>query len=332
MKQNEFLQATESPSIPNTTNPSDLLKLRPDGKLPVLSSRTLAQMLQLAKDNQTDGEELSSLEAERFSRNLSVLTVAKRAQDLRNYLLLEIYETKQWRGQYQTFEECGITITDLSYSQVMKCVKKARVLLDMYEAGMDQIAPKGKQLEALAKLPRIHWIRAWRYVLKAYETGKKSQLATESALNTYCEENHFRCGSWGMKDDAEKPARKNSKSKAIANTRDCRTRSPDADWTLSLSKDEEALLRELHCAGEHLETARSNALPDVSVEQSVRILRTMAATSESESTPVLITKLLDMLEEKDPELANRLHEMALICLHEAYKEEIVRVLKAQICD
>lgn len=324
MKQKEPLPHIESISISNSTNPSDLLKVRSDGKLPLLSSATLAQMLEIAKADQTDGEELSSLEAERFSRNLSVLTVARRALDLRNYLLLEIYETKQWRERYQTFEECGTTITDLSYSQVMKCVKKARVLLDMHEAGMDQIAPKGKQLEALAKLPRIHWITAWRYVLKAYETGKKSQLATESALNRYCEENKFRCGSWGIEDDAEKPVRKNSKSKVVVNIRDCRTKSPDADWTISISKDEEALLMELHRAGEQVEGGNSNASPDVSVEQSIRILRSMANASENDSSPALVIALLDMLEDKDPELANQLREVALICLHEAYKGEIAR--------
>lgn len=99
--------------------------------------------------------------------------------------------------------------------------KKARVLLDMHEAGIDQIAPKGKQVEALAKIPRIHWIPAWRHVLKAYKTGKKSQLATESALNSYCEENHFRCGSWGIQDDTEKPTRKKTKSKVILKTATC---------------------------------------------------------------------------------------------------------------
>lgn len=50
----------------------------------------------------------------------------KRELELRNYLLLEIHEAKQWRNHYQSLEDFAQIEAGIGESQLRKCIDSAR--------------------------------------------------------------------------------------------------------------------------------------------------------------------------------------------------------------
>jgi hypothetical protein len=145
------------------------------------------EKLSRATRESADSPQLTESERDRFSRNCELVRRVGVAIEIRNYVLLEIYETKQWRADYRTIKEFAQAV-GLSKSQLFKCVNAARINLLMAEAGLLAVAPKGRQAELLAKkIEPKHQVEAWRHVLGVAHTKGDGIKVIETALDAFAE-------------------------------------------------------------------------------------------------------------------------------------------------
>ncbi len=112
--------------------------------------KTLAARLRRAVVASTDGVTLSEEEVRSFRENCNVIRKVNLGLELRNYALLEIHEARQWRAEYQSVKDFAKNFAKMSKGHLMKCVDSAAIRLIMVEAGLDAVAPTGRQVEALA--------------------------------------------------------------------------------------------------------------------------------------------------------------------------------------
>ena len=107
--------------------------------------------------------------------------------DLRNYLLWKIYSTGQFRQSDQDFKSFGARMTKLSKSQLRKCVDAGRIRMAMIHAGLDDVRPTGRQVEAFAKIKEEeHTVSAWRYALECMREYGRSDAKASEGLAEYC--------------------------------------------------------------------------------------------------------------------------------------------------
>ena len=234
-----------------------------------------------------------------------------------NYLLLEIHEAKQWRNQYQSLEDFAQIEAGISESQLRKCIDSATVMIDMVEAGMEHIAPKGRQIEEVIKVPRSYRPKAWRHVRKVFERDGRSTDTTTSALRDYCRDRDLTFGR--RKPNGSKniglPSLVRTRGRVLNKTRDARQKSNEADWLGNLSSSEELILSKLHYPTSGEET-NSDPTPEISVTRSIQVLTTIASTQATRNTTDGMAAVLALIAEKNPNLANNLVNVALSGLHE----------------
>lgn len=194
MKKNESENTEAKLPIPQQFPFQHLLPLLPINGLTPGHFRTLAKRLRRAVAAKTDGLILSEEETRSFRENCSVIRKASLGLELRNYSLLEIYEARQWRADYQSVKDFAKFFAQMSKSQLMKCVDSAIIKLSMVEAGLEEVAPKGRQVEALAKVPSENRISAWLHAIKVFEIDGTSYAVAQNALRDYCRDRELPYG------------------------------------------------------------------------------------------------------------------------------------------
>jgi hypothetical protein len=146
------------------------------------------EKLNRATRDSADSPQLTQCERDRFSRNCELVRRVGVAIEIRNYVLLEIHETKQWRADYRTIKEFAQAV-GLSKSHLHKCINAARINLLMTEAGLLAVGPKGRQVELLTKkIEPKHQVEAWRHVLHVAHTKGDGIKVIEMALDAFSEE------------------------------------------------------------------------------------------------------------------------------------------------
>jgi hypothetical protein len=164
----------------------NLLPAIPSGSFTPNHLRILSERLRNAVAAKSNGPDLTEMEANSFRENCVMIRKANLGLALRNYSLLEIYAAHQWRADYQSVEHFAKSVADLSKGQLMKCIDSAAIALAMVEAGLEVVAPSGRQVEELAKVQCDHWAPAWRYALKVFVTDGRSASVAQYALRDYC--------------------------------------------------------------------------------------------------------------------------------------------------
>ena len=144
-----------------------------------------AQLLAEAIQEATSTPNLSERERERFARNSKWIKLVNDATEIRDYALLEIVETKQWRGQFAVIGDFAKSI-GLSRGQIYKCAESARIKVQMAAADLFAVAPKGREIELLAKVEVAHRVAAWQHARKVAQLDGESRSVIEFALRDYC--------------------------------------------------------------------------------------------------------------------------------------------------
>lgn len=132
----------------------------------------------------TDDLLLSSSERERFERNFELIRRVKTAEEVRNYAMLEIHEAKQWRADYRNVVELAKAF-GLSKSQFYKAIKSAEINIQMAQAGLYHLKPKGRHVELLGKFDREHRVAAWSFALVAAGEKGESTKVIDRALDDF---------------------------------------------------------------------------------------------------------------------------------------------------
>ena len=146
-----------------------------------------AKLLAEAMREDTSSPQLSARERQRFLRNCELINRVNIAVEIRNYALLEIYETQQWRSDYSTIAAFAKSIK-MSKSQFFKCIDSARIQIQMAEAGMFAVAPRGREIELLAKIDPTHRIAAWCHARRVAQRDGESLSVILLALRDFCRE------------------------------------------------------------------------------------------------------------------------------------------------
>ena len=146
-----------------------------------------AKLLTAAKQEETSTPQLSARERQRFLRNCELISRVNVAIEVRNYVYLEIIETQQWRSDYPTIAAFAKSV-GVSKSQLYKCADSARINLQMAEAGMFAVAPRGREIELLAKIDPTHRIAAWCHARRVAQRDGESLSVILLALRDFCRE------------------------------------------------------------------------------------------------------------------------------------------------
>ncbi|MDP4625913.1 MAG: hypothetical protein NWT08_12330 [Akkermansiaceae bacterium] len=300
----------------------NLLQFQRSGDLAPVSQRALFEKFHQAKKDQTEDFELSSNEAKRFSENCTVLRRINRDYSLRNYLLLEVHATKQWRNQYQSFEDFAKIEAGLSKAQARRSIDSAKVMIEMIEAGMEHTAPQGRQIEEVIKVPQGHRIEAWRHVLKVYESDGRSADTTKAALRDYCRDRKITFGRRkpnGSKNIGLPSIIDNTLASA---NQDTKKLSNVNSWISRLSNAEKLLFTKLHSKAEDelLDSGNSTA---VSLHESVQFLTTIAFEENNKEASDKVEAILNLLSELDTTLTSYLIRAAFNMLHKRYIDELL---------
>lgn len=329
MKHTQTKLSSKSFTAATLPHPIDVLRMQQSGELAPISAKFLYERLQQAMADRTNDIELSPAESQRFQENRTVIRRVKRELELRNYLLLEIHEAKQWRNQYQSLEEFAQIEAGIGESQLRKCIDSATVMIDMVEAGMEHIAPKGRQVEEVIKVPQSHRPEAWRHTLKVFERDGRSIDTTRAVLRDYCRDRDLLFGR--RKPNGSKniglPSLMRIGGRILNKTRDARQKATKSNWVHNLSSSEKLVFSNLH-RDTNPEDQNSNPAHGISVTKSVQIFTGIASTYANRETQNGMEAALNLLNEKDPCLANHLHHAALICLYDLYKSQLAEDLNS----
>ena len=282
-----------------------------------INPRLFLEALKEAKALQTDSRNLSPEEKIRFDINREILNRCRDDRELRQYSLLEVFETKQWRQNYQSFEEYAFIEGGIKKSQARKRLDSARIAIDFTEAGLENIAPKGRQTEELAKVARAHWIEAWNHVLKVFEIDGSSTEIVKSSLRDYCRDRNLQFGR-----------RKPNGSKNIglpslmiarvpSRIRDARTIEKGGDWVDSLSTGEQDVFKVLPIANDG-STSELSESAEISIHTNIERLMAIASTDHDNSGAEKMRAVLALIQNKDFDLANKLATTALALLYEEF--------------
>lgn len=143
-----------------------------------------AAKLDEAMRAKTKSQLLSPCERERFERNCELIRRVNMADEVRNYVMLEIHQAKQWRADFRNVVELAKSF-GISKSQFYKALKSAQINIQMAEAGLYQLKPKGRHVELLAKIEPKHRVAAWQHALNAADKKGGSSKVIERALDDY---------------------------------------------------------------------------------------------------------------------------------------------------
>jgi len=132
----------------------------------------------------TNSQHLSACERERFDRNCELIRRVNMADEIRNYVMLEIHEAKQWRADFRNVVELAKSF-GISKSQFYKAIKSAEINIQMAQASLFHLRPKGRHVEMLGKIDKKHRVDAWSQALQASAEKASSDKAIERVLDDY---------------------------------------------------------------------------------------------------------------------------------------------------
>jgi len=189
-KKNPLPDAQKSLGFPLT----ELLPRLSNGALQQGHFEILISRMNEAKRHATNGPGLSAWELVRFAENCQVLKKVSLGLEIRNHLLLEIFETNQWRAHYQTVESFAKHVADMSKGQLMKCIDSARIAQLFHEERISATAPTGRHVELLVMVPQDHRIAAWSYAMRVLAVDGTSDENVRVALRDYCRDRNLQFG------------------------------------------------------------------------------------------------------------------------------------------
>lgn len=191
----------------------------------------------------TDSPVLASNELARFKENCRMIGAITLGIELRNYLLWEIFSTGQFRETDQDFVSFGTRLANLKKAQLMRCVHAGRIRIAMIHAKLDDVAPTGRQVEELSKIPTERTVEAWLHALEHMRTHGRSDAMAREGLLDYCRVNKIPFGkrmpNGSRKSGIQRALRRRGKDKAGA-----RSEEPQPDepcWSLS-PREEQVIL------------------------------------------------------------------------------------------
>jgi hypothetical protein len=303
----------------------ELLPTIPRGALSKEHLRILATRLKEAKNAAGHGPELGAEEARLFAENCDVLRKVGMGLALRNYVLLEIYEARQWRAHFQSVEKFAEAVAGISKSQLMKCIDSAKIAMDFHEAGMGAVAPHGRQVELLAMVSAEHRIAAWSHALQVFAVDGESTETARLALRDYCRDRNVRFGR-----------RKSSKSKNIGIPSSFLLPAPSPDHSATAKKPSDVgvgqaplsdlaerfiiSLADASVVAEARTTLRRKSVATVLCE----IVEQMSAESGEDEEVQRIIAGLDSLRTTHPELVEGLRMASLRGLPTLISERLLR--------
>ncbi len=308
----------------------------PSGKLTPEHWLKLAERLRLANAVRSDSPVLNEAESQGFDQNCEIIRKAGIGLQLRNYCLLEAYETQQWRGKYQSIKDFAKDVADLSYSQYRKCLDSAKIALLMAEEGLGSVGPRGRQVEELAKVAPDHRLAAWQAVLLAFESHGNSVSEAKHVLCNYCDEHGIKFGRRepnGSKKRGHGSAMRPDFGKATVETPLQQSETIE-DWTENLSNTEDhALIGILHL----------DTLQDFFEEFDAKspgkligkMLRELGSDHHNDQTSERMEAALSIVLAKEPALEEKLCKLALGLLAQVisqkleYSIRVSRIAKAE---
>ena len=311
---------------------SHLLPTIPLGGLAPEHWLTLGERLRLANAVKSDSPVLNEAESQSFRQNCEVIRMAGIGLQLRNYSLLEVYEGQQWRAKFQSIKEFAEKVASLSKSQVMKCIDSAKISLLMAAAGLGAVAPRGRQVEELAKVAPEHRLAAWQAVLLAFELHGNSVSETKHVLCNYCDEHGIRFGRRepnGSKKGGHGSAMQPDHSNANAVTPHQQPENRK-DWTENLSNSECDTL---------IGILPSDVLVDAVCEfdgknpgeEIGKIVQEIGSEQHNDKTSERMEAALNLVVEKDPVTGEKLRKLGLSLLAGAISQKLEhRIMESRI--
>ena len=305
---------------------SQLLPTIPSGGLTPAHWLTLAERLRLATDVKSDGPLLNEAESRNYRQNCDVIRMTGISLQLRNYSLLEVYEAEQWRDKFQSMKDFAKDVADLSKSQVMKCIDAARISLLMAAAGLGAVAPRGRQVEELAKVQPDHREAAWRAVLEAFSLHGNSISETKHVLCNYCDSKNIRFGRRepnGAKKGGHGSIMQPDHSTATVETplQQSEQSEPKEDWTENLSNTEDhALIGILHL--DILERFFGECGGNSPGKMIGKIIQKIGSSLHNDQASEHMEAALSLVFEKDPALEENLRKLALGLLAQAISQKL----------
>ena len=183
MKQNKYSTiklSTVEPNALSLPETADLYRL----DLTESDWRGYAAKLAEAMREKTKSMKLSVHERERFGMNCELIRRVGIGNEIRNYVILEVHQTKQWRADFKTISDFAKAY-GLSRSQLYKCINEAAIKIQMAEAGLYSVRPQGRHVERLAKIEPKHRVEAWSVALKQADEVGGSAKVIDDALDAY---------------------------------------------------------------------------------------------------------------------------------------------------
>ena len=285
----------------------------------------LAERLRLATAALSDSPVLNQAESQSFRQNCDVIRMTGISLQLRNYSLLEVYEAEQWRDKFQSMKDFAKKVASLSNSQLMKCIDSARISLLMAAAGLGAVAPRGRQVEELAKVAPDHRLAAWQAVLLAFELHGNSISEAKHALINYCDANGIRFGRRepnGAKKGCHGSIMQPDHSTATVETPLQQSeRSESKDWTENLAGTEDRTLIDIL----HLDILErffgefDGASPGKMIG---KILQEIGSDHHNDQASEHMEAALSLVSAKEPALEEKLRKMALGLLAQAISQKL----------
>ena len=319
MKNNTpVIAAAPDDDEPNKFEIADLFGLTPDqtGESSPASETEIpwkkyAQLLAEAKRDATTSPNLSERELERFLRNSEWIKMVNNATEIRDYALLEIIETKQWRGKFAVIGDFAKSIK-LSRGQIYKCAESARIKVQMAAAGLFAVAPKGREVELLAKVEVTHRVAAWEHARKVAQLDGESRCVIEFALRDYCREMGLNFGK--IKENGSKntglPVEKGTQTSPPEIVEVESEVCDEIDWVTKLSEDEKGVFGALLSLKSWFHS-RTPAGCDHGARMASLLAKTVLDNLRPRSDVQVTEKALKMVISKDPSLKRACYNLAL---------------------
>jgi len=269
-----------------------------------ISGDYLQTQYKTAKSLETDSKSLSVGEQQRFQSNCEFIKACKISNELRDYILWEMYSTNQYRESAVNFEAFAMELMDCSSATVWRSVEAGRIRLAFIDADLESLCPKGNGMIELSKVQPDHTIKAWlNAVEKMREYGSESHALARRFLEEYCMANGIQFGKRAPNGSGKLNLPKLGKSKKKNKlTNKSKPSQTDCPWELRPS--ETASLLDIYPlpAGsnpeEHLGVHIMNCI------NAIRSVTQESSASKYESSRM--QKLLALVARHEPEAANAL--------------------------
>ena len=120
----------------------------------------------------------------RFLVYLDLILDPSIGAERKNCFLHEIWKEGLWKSDFRTTKEFASSI-HMTTSQLFKRIVSAQVHLQMVDAGIVSVAPHGRDVELLVKLPPEHRVDAWLAVVEEIKMHGHTHTVVTRKLEEY---------------------------------------------------------------------------------------------------------------------------------------------------